>query len=374
MKLILRRVTSTAEKTTNKEKQDELFQNLLEKLSLDLASGVLPSLIIGSDEFGIHYFPSNDYTYDYVGSKHVTMIVGDDKRQYTGNIIHAANGALVGFQVVYGGKSDRSLPSENIRNQYDTSDWIFGFSDNHWSNIDEKKKLIDYIWQYRTKVLDKLVSEGNISKSAANTAPVVVLLDCWSVNTSKDFRKWLANNYPLIRLRFIPAGMTGKCQINDTFFHSPYKKWVRIQVEDWYSSKFIELTKQLEENSINQETFNISMNDLMGLKNLRDLTVKWNIEALSKLKEKKNGENLITNVWKSSYGQIFDLEFQRRALENQAQILLQPEYDPKDVKTLHDEQNDIEDAPFAYPITDAPGVKIEKAKTIVDDTIEKQTA
>ena len=42
---------------------------------------------------------------------------------------------------------------------------------------------------------------------------MVILLDCWSVNTSREFRAWIEEKYPYMRLRFIPAGLTGKFQI-----------------------------------------------------------------------------------------------------------------------------------------------------------------
>lgn len=49
-------------------------------------------MIIGSDEFGQLFFPQNDSMFAVVGSKHVTCSVWDDKRQYTGNIVHNAAG------------------------------------------------------------------------------------------------------------------------------------------------------------------------------------------------------------------------------------------------------------------------------------------
>ena len=82
---------------------------------------------------------------------------------------------------------------------------------------------------------------------------MVLLLDCWSVNLSADFQKWVAESYPFIRLRCIPAGVTGKVQINDTYFHGPFKKWVRKQAEDWYLSQLQKLMLRTELPSANPD-------------------------------------------------------------------------------------------------------------------------
>jgi len=49
-------------------------------------------MLFGSDEFGQEFFPLNDTMFAVTGSKHVTCSIWDDKRQYTGNIIHNAAG------------------------------------------------------------------------------------------------------------------------------------------------------------------------------------------------------------------------------------------------------------------------------------------
>jgi hypothetical protein len=70
---------------------------------------------------------------------------------------------------------------------------------------------------------------------------VIFLLHCWSVNTSKDFRNWVKEKYPYMRcLRFIPAGLTGKFQINNNtyYFHGPNKQWARNEAEKWHQEQF----------------------------------------------------------------------------------------------------------------------------------------
>lgn len=258
---------ATTEKTADDitEKQKILWDQLLERLALDLAEGVIPSLMIGSDEFGINFFPVCKYTYALKGAKEVSIKHLQNKAQYTGNIAHSAKGDLVTFQVVYDGKTSNSLPDLSLRNT--VPNWTFGFSSNHWSNLQEKKRLIQKFWSYRLELLDKLVKDGLISATASSNAPMVVLLDCWSVNTSMDFKEWILSEYKgLIRIRYIPAGLTGKCQINDTYFHAPYKHWVVKEAENWYSELYLRLLNRFESKEISEEDFKNLLTKAMGKK------------------------------------------------------------------------------------------------------------
>ena len=83
------------------------------------------------------------------GSKHVPAWFYDDKRQYTGNIVHNALGNFVTMQLVYGGTTDRSLPTKF------PEDWVVGYSVNHWSNLVEKKRLVDSLHAWRTAYLQE---------------------------------------------------------------------------------------------------------------------------------------------------------------------------------------------------------------------------
>ena len=130
---VRRRVTGKTRSHVLNDKQMWLWDRLLDTLAIDIFEGVPPELIFGSDEFGQHYFPQNGYTWEEVGKKHVLLDINDDKRQYTGNIVHNCVGNTVTFQCIFGGKTARSLPKSATDDQ--CKDWVFGYSENHWSNL-----------------------------------------------------------------------------------------------------------------------------------------------------------------------------------------------------------------------------------------------
>ena len=95
-----------------------------------LSASFYPEVIKSVLRFKGH--PANDYAWEEKGAKHVESSVWDDKRQYTGNLIHNANGELLTLQLIFGGKTSRSLPTAHVDIE---RNWIMGFSPNHWSNL-----------------------------------------------------------------------------------------------------------------------------------------------------------------------------------------------------------------------------------------------
>lgn len=277
------------------EKQQELWDKLLDTLALDFMQGVRPDMLIGSDEFGQFFFPTHEYIWDEKGIQHVECSIWDDKRQYTGNLIHNAMSELVTIQLIFGGKTARSLPAITPETEY-AKDWILGYSENHWSNLTEKKRFIDWLAEWRNKRVAALIQERLLPASRKDTEPMVILLDCWSVNTCKEFRNWVKDKYPYMRLRFIPAGLTGKFQINDTYFHGPYKQWVRNEAEKWYQEQFTTMIERVDHGDLQLTELDDEIKKLMGLANLRNLSIKWNRTAMQKLAAVINdqGESLIS--------------------------------------------------------------------------------
>ena len=134
------------------QKQTALLDMLLDTLAVDLAEGVLPELIVGSDEYGQYLFPQSEYAWDATGAVEVLVDIHDDKRQFTGNILHNAKGDLIGWHGIYQGTTGRVLPSLEARSIAGAQSFLFSKTANHWSNLTEKKRLVDYLVKYRMKV------------------------------------------------------------------------------------------------------------------------------------------------------------------------------------------------------------------------------
>jgi len=120
-----------------------------------------------------------------------------------------------------------------------------------------------------------------------------------------------------------------------TYFHGPYKQWIRSEAEQWYQVQFKALIARLDAGGLTLENMDDEIKKLMGLANLRNLAIKWNYAAMQRLskKDENTDESLISKGWtdKESYGKIFDESFQREAIEKHAsapQSLQQSEVRP----------------------------------------------
>jgi len=69
----------------------------------------------------------------------------------------------------------------------------------------------------------------------------------------------------------------------DTYFHGPYKQWIRSEAEQWYQVQFKALIARLDTGGLTLENMDDEIKKLMGLANLRNLAIKWNYAAMQRL-------------------------------------------------------------------------------------------
>jgi hypothetical protein len=111
------------------------------------AYSVLPSLMVNTDQTGIHLIPTRgDRIWVEKGSKHVLVHGQEDKRQITVSVSSSADGDLLPFQVIFTGTTSRSLPPQNEgRLRCEEDGWHLTYSGNHWSNLETYKFFVEKI-------------------------------------------------------------------------------------------------------------------------------------------------------------------------------------------------------------------------------------
>jgi hypothetical protein len=211
------------------------IQERLHALNVDFIEiarheGLLDKFIMGSDEFGQHLFPYNKVKWDKKGVKHVSSDLPEDKRQYTGDVVHNMAGQVVSVLQIWAGKTATSLPPAAVRERHGPL-MRFDMSVNHWANHDTKLRLLKHAWQW---VCDEWKKDGLPGQPRC-----IYLLDCWPVNLTEKLRSWVKENCPGMRMRFIPAGATGKFQVNDTHLHKPLKDAAKAAAQSWRLAKIM---------------------------------------------------------------------------------------------------------------------------------------
>ncbi len=133
----------------------------------------------------------------------------EDKRQYTGDVCVNAVGDVVAVHAIFAGKTEKSLPSLQVRNDPRLAHFKFSVTTNHWADHTSKVAYVQHIWS-------RVVSMTEADNAAGGTdyAPrCILMLDCWPVNLTDEFRSAIKRTCPGMRLMFVPAGATGRFQV-----------------------------------------------------------------------------------------------------------------------------------------------------------------
>ena len=93
-------------------------------------------------------YPVSEWMMEKKGSKRIEIVGIDDKRQLAAVFVGSLAGDYLAPQLIYQGKSPRSLPLIHFPNN-----WHVTFSPNHWSNEETmrcyiQKNIIPY-WARR---------------------------------------------------------------------------------------------------------------------------------------------------------------------------------------------------------------------------------
>lgn len=99
-----------------------------------------PSLVVNLDQTPLSYVSPGKYTFSFNGAKNVPIKGVDDKRQLTGTFAVSLTGECFPMQLIYTGKTKRSLPKYEFPSTFSVS-----FTENHWSNTEKSIEFFEEI-------------------------------------------------------------------------------------------------------------------------------------------------------------------------------------------------------------------------------------
>lgn len=264
-----RRVTS-ASKTipTNAEEQISRFVDRCGALVHTYK--IRPELIINFDQSGIKYVPASSYTYEQIGAERAAVDGHDDKRQFTIVVSSTLNGELLPLQVILEGKSELSLPrpsklghawTEKLKD----SGWHLTFSDNHWSN---QQTMVQFIEQIVVKYWEKVRLKP--------TENVLIILDGWSVHTSKEFRAFM-EKYPQFHLAYLPPNTTAISQPADISLQRPLKLSFRKSFDAYCTDAFYKAALSAHASNVVFDPTAVDVDTRLSA--IKHLVVQWLYDA-----------------------------------------------------------------------------------------------
>ena len=132
------------------------------------------------------------------GSQRVEIAGIDDKRQITAVFGGTSTGEFLPIQLIYKGKTRKSLPSNNF-----PSDWHVTFTDNHWAN---EKTMTDYL----EKILFPYIEGKRKELQLDDSHPALVIFDRFQAQCTNTILELLASKH--VHVVIVPANWTDRLQ------------------------------------------------------------------------------------------------------------------------------------------------------------------
>lgn len=167
-------------------------------------------------------------------SQHVDVIGAEDKRGCTVVITTTADGEVLPFQAIFGGKTEASLPKTPVRPQAEQAGHDFTVSESHWCTNQTLKRWVKKI------LYPAYIQRCQKLGLNAGKQECVLQYDLYKVHVAEEFVSWLKETYPFIRLNIIPAGCTSKVQIADVVLNRAFKARMKASFMEHASNEVME--------------------------------------------------------------------------------------------------------------------------------------
>ncbi|KAK4700757.1 hypothetical protein P7C70_g5484, partial [Phenoliferia sp. Uapishka_3] len=168
------------------------------------------ALTTNFDQTMVTLRPSAKETYEERGSTQVLMNEIDEKRAFTLGVASSMRGDFLPAQLIWEGKTVRSLPSLKAQAPGLERGFINSCGGhNHWTKLPQMKEYVEGILvPYYRKICLELDLEMYKQK-------MIFYIDVYTVHISKAYRAWMIDNYPYIIVIYVPANCTSKFQPQD---------------------------------------------------------------------------------------------------------------------------------------------------------------
>ena len=111
-----------------------------------------------------------------------------------------------------------------------------------------------------------------------------------------------------MEILYVPAGGTGRFQVNDTHLHKPMKGYAQYLAAKWYTKNVVDLNKlrypkDASTEPITEADYAGRMSGLMSIGRLRNMAPVWLHESVKHISKIIDGEdrNLIKKGWDQLY-------------------------------------------------------------------------
>ena len=234
-------------------------------------------LVINFDQTPCKMVPVGRMTLAEKNSKKVVISGSTDKRNITGTFAVTLAGHFLPMQLIYGGKTKKSLPKYKFPSAFSLS-----VNKTHYSNSDECIKFLEeiivpYVVQTR--------KELNLPKNQK----ALLIYDVFTGQTTTAFNELVEESHLVIA--HVPNNMTADYQPLDATVNKYAKNFAKNKFNDWY---FLKLTEQMDAG--------IELDDIdikLCLSTLKPLHAGWLVELYNHMTT-ENGKQVILSGWRTT--------------------------------------------------------------------------
>jgi len=195
---------------------------LFEIIDLTLKHNIPDELIINADQTPSRFVATDNVTMATKGEKHILRAGATDKQAITVTLCETLDGQILPFQLIYTGKTQRSLPSVKFPRGF-----CLSYNPKHWSNEDETLRLIE-------EVLVPYVEKVKKEKSLPTSQKSLLLWDAFKAQSTQKVKDALAANQ--IESVMVPKNMTHLLQPLDLTTNASFKKFEKRAFSEYFTS------------------------------------------------------------------------------------------------------------------------------------------
>ena len=259
--------------TTGKVEEKFTFQRAI---SAAISEHDIPtSLVINLDQTPLSYVSPGKYTFSFKGAKNVPIRGVDDKRQITGTFAVTLTGKFLPMQLIYNGKTKRSLPKFKFPNSFSVV-----FTENHWSNTD---KSVEFFEKIIFPYLDKVKKENRYP----NEQYSLIVMDFFKGQHNDTLKELCSQNN--CEVVIVPHNLTHKFQPLDISVNKAAKTFIQNLYNESFSNQVaIQLKHEIDPADVKISS---------KLSNLKPLHASWIVELYHHL---SNEAEMIINGFDSA--------------------------------------------------------------------------
>jgi len=234
-------------------------------------------LVFNLDQTPSKYIQSSRYTMEKAGTKSVAIVGAGDKRAITATFVIDLAGNFLPMQLIYGGKTNRSIPKMSFPDGFSLS-----ANPKHYSNTEESIKIIK-------EIIIPQVTSRRESFNLAPDAPALLIMDVFRGQMTNEVMDFLETENILVTC--VPNNMTHLFQPLDLTVNSWAKNFMKEKFATWYAQQ----VKESLDRGIKIDDVDIKM----PLTVIKPLHGKWIIELYNVLTSAK-GKEIILSGWRAA--------------------------------------------------------------------------